>query len=74
MEPHEALGRRGAVPLKPDGTAGKMEVFASGFLDDETGVYRGRPVDVAQMKDGSILVSDDFAGAIYRIRYAGEGK
>ncbi|MCD6672518.1 MAG: PQQ-dependent sugar dehydrogenase [Burkholderiaceae bacterium] len=62
------------VPLKPDGTAGKMEVFASGFLDDETGVYRGRPVDVAQMKDGSILVSDDFAGAIYRIRYAGEGK
>lgn len=62
------------VPLKPDGTAGKMEVFASGFLDEETGVYRGRPVDVAQMKDGSILVSDDFAGAIYRIRYAGEGK
>ena len=30
-----------------------------------------RPVDVAQMKDGSLLVSDDFAGAIYRIRYTG---
>jgi glucose/arabinose dehydrogenase len=29
-------------------------------------------VDVAQMKDGSLLVSDDFAGAIYRISYAGE--
>jgi glucose/arabinose dehydrogenase len=57
------------VPLKADGTAGEMEVFASGFLDPDTGVYRGRPVDVAQMKDGSLLVSDDFAGAIYRISY-----
>ncbi len=62
------------VPIKPDGTADKMEVFASGFLDEDTGVYRGRPVDVAQMKDGSILVSDDFAGAIYRIRYSGDAK
>jgi glucose/arabinose dehydrogenase len=57
------------VPIKEDGTAGPMEVFASGFLDPETGVYRGRPVDVAQMKDGSLLVSDDFVGAIYRISY-----
>lgn len=57
------------VPIKADGTAGNMEVFASGFLDSETGLYRGRPVDVAVMKDGSMLVSDDFAGAIYRISY-----
>ena len=57
------------VPIKADGTAGNMEVFASGFLDTETGLYRGRPVDVAVMKDGSMLVSDDFAGAIYRISY-----
>ena len=57
------------VPIRADGTAGEMEVFASGFLDPDTGVYRGRPVDVVQMKDGSILVSDDFAGAIYRISY-----
>jgi len=57
------------VPVNADGSAGKMEVFASGFLDPETGLYRGRPVDVAVMKDGSILVSDDFAGAIYRISY-----
>ncbi len=62
------------VPVNADGSAGKMEVFASGFLDPETGLYRGRPVDVAVMKDGSILVSDDFAGAIYRISYEGEGK
>ncbi|MCR5869135.1 MULTISPECIES: sorbosone dehydrogenase family protein [Aquincola] len=55
--------------LKPDGSADKTEVFADGWLDSETGVYRGRPVDVAVMKDGSLLVSDDFVGAIYRITY-----
>jgi glucose/arabinose dehydrogenase len=55
--------------LKADGTADKTEVFADGWLDDATGTYRGRPVDVAVMKDGSLLVSDDFAGAIYRISY-----
>jgi glucose/arabinose dehydrogenase len=58
--------------LKADGTADKTEVFADGWLDASTGLYRGRPVDVAMMKDGSMLVSDDFAGAIYRISYAGE--
>ena len=57
------------VSLKADGTADKTEVFASGFLDADTGVYRGRPVDVAVMKDGSILISDDFAGALYRVTY-----
>jgi glucose/arabinose dehydrogenase len=56
--------------LKPDGTADKTEVFAEGWLDSETGLYRGRPVDVAMMKDGSMLVSDDFAGALYRISYS----
>jgi glucose/arabinose dehydrogenase len=54
--------------LKADGTADKTEVFAEGWLDD-TGLYRGRPVDVAVMKDGSLLISDDFAGAIYRVTY-----
>jgi len=49
------------VPIK-DGHAGKAEVFADGFLDKETGLAMGRPVDVAEMKDGSILVSDDYAG------------
>jgi glucose/arabinose dehydrogenase len=58
--------------LKADGSADKTEVFADGWLDDATGLYRGRPVDVAMMKDGSMLVSDDFAGAIYRISYVGE--
>ena len=54
--------------LKADGTADKTEVFADGWLD-ANGLYRGRPVDVATMKDGSLLISDDFAGAIYRVSY-----
>jgi glucose/arabinose dehydrogenase len=57
------------VSVKADGSADKSTVFAEGFLDSETGSYRGRPVDVAVWKDGSLLVSDDYAGAIYRISY-----
>ncbi len=56
--------------LKPDGTADKTEVFAEGWLTPNA-EYMGRPVDVAQLRDGSILVSDDFAGALYRISYEG---
>ena len=55
------------MSLKADGTADKTEVFADGWLDPATKRYLGRPVDVADMKDGSLLVSDDYAGAIYRI-------
>ena len=56
------------VPIRADGSAGASEVFAEGWLD-ENGIFRGRPVDVAVMKDGSMLISDDFAGAIYRVTY-----
>ena len=42
-------------------------VFADGWLQGETAW--GRPVDVLVMPDGSLLVSDDRAGAVYRIRY-----
>lgn len=58
------------IPVNASGTAGKSEVFADGWLDSETGIYRGRPVDVAPMKDGSLLISDDYAGAIYRVSYS----
>jgi len=57
--------------VNEDGTAGATEVFADGWLNANQ-EYDGRPVDVAQMKDGSILVSDDFANAIYRISYVGQ--
>ena len=57
--------------LKADGTADKTEVFADGWFDNKTHRSRGRPVDVAQLHDGSLLVSDEIASAIYRIFYAG---
>jgi glucose/arabinose dehydrogenase len=56
--------------VNEDGSVGSTEVFAEGWLLD-TGEYIGRPVDVAQLPDGSIIVSDDLAGAIYRIWYEG---
>jgi glucose/arabinose dehydrogenase len=55
--------------VNDDGSVGETTVFADGWID-ENGEYLGRPVDIAQLRDGSILVSDDLAGAIYRISYA----
>ncbi|WGH80390.1 PQQ-dependent sugar dehydrogenase [Jannaschia ovalis] len=55
--------------LDEEGNAAGAEVFAEGWLNEETGEYRGRPMDVAFLPDGSMLVSDDFAGAIWRIAY-----
>jgi len=55
--------------LKEDGSADKTEVFADGWLTSNN-EYLGRPVDVAILPDGSLLVSDDYVGAIYRISYA----
>lgn len=57
--------------VEEDGSAGSHEVFADGWLDEETGEYLGRPVDVVQFLDGSLLVSDDLTGAVYRIAYTG---
>lgn len=57
--------------LKEDGhVAGPSIPFAEGWNDN--GHYLGRPVDVAQYWDGSLLVSDDLDGAIYRITYDGK--
>ncbi|MDX6748761.1 PQQ-dependent sugar dehydrogenase [Geminicoccaceae bacterium 1502E] len=57
--------------LDENGAAAETRPFAEGWLDQETGEYLGRPVDVAQLPDGSLLVSDDLAGALYRIWYEG---
>lgn len=55
--------------LDEEGNAARTEVFADGWLNEDTGEYRGRPMDIAFLPDGSMLVSDDFAGAIWRISY-----
>src|SRR3546814_2029167 len=46
------------TPVNEDGSAGETEVFAEGWID-ENGEYLGRPVAVEELRDGSILVSDD---------------
>jgi glucose/arabinose dehydrogenase len=52
----------------PDGKGNaKIEPFLTGLVENNS--YLGRPVDVMVMKDGSLLVSDDHNGAIYRVTY-----
>jgi glucose/arabinose dehydrogenase len=58
-----------AVMLNKDGSVRSQQPFLTGFLQNNQ--YSGRPVDVQVMKDGSMLVSDDYAGAVYRITYQG---
>ncbi|MBR1245675.1 PQQ-dependent sugar dehydrogenase [Bradyrhizobium sp. AUGA SZCCT0169] len=53
--------------LNKDGSVKSVEPFLTGFVEDNK--YIGRPVDVLQLKDGSLLVSDDYNGAVYRITY-----
>ena len=50
-------------------TATSVNVFAEGWLNDESQVAWGRPVDVITLKDGSILISDDYADLVYRVVY-----
>jgi len=45
------------------------EPFISGWLDEATDRVTGRPVDVEVLDDGSLLVSDDWRGAVYRVTY-----
>ncbi|MDE1173124.1 MAG: PQQ-dependent sugar dehydrogenase [Parvibaculaceae bacterium] len=44
--------------------------FVSGFQSNENVI--GRPVDTAQGPDGAIYISDDYAGAVYRLSFSGE--
>ncbi|MAE59897.1 MAG: sorbosone dehydrogenase [Planctomycetaceae bacterium] len=55
------------VRLDKKGRTKSYEPFAEGFHRGDR--VWGRPVDVEVMADGSMLVSDDYAGAIYRITY-----
>ena len=67
---HEFQGARiMRITVDPDGKNAKQQVFASGWLQPGN-KYAGRPNDILMAPDGSILVSDDEAGAIYRISYA----
>ncbi len=67
------IGYRITLVRLDGGTPASYEVFAQGWLRKD-GTAWGRPVDIQVMPDGSLLVSDDKAGTIYRIAYEGNGE
>ena len=58
------------VHQKQDGSYDRIP-FISGWLSDDKTEVWGRPVDIELMSDGSMLISDDYADAIYRVYYSG---
>ena len=64
------IGYRVALVRLQGDRAVAYETFANGWLQGETAW--GRPADVLVLPDGSLLVADDHAGAIYRILYRGD--
>jgi glucose/arabinose dehydrogenase len=57
--------------MKDGKPTGEYEDFIVGFVDDDKSVW-GRPVGVAVARDGSLLVSDDGSGSIWRVSYKGK--
>ncbi|MEL7370601.1 MAG: PQQ-dependent sugar dehydrogenase [Myxococcota bacterium] len=57
------------VKVDAGSKATSYEPFVTGWLDEEAQEAWGRPSDVQMMPDGSLLVSDDKGGAIYRVTY-----
>jgi glucose/arabinose dehydrogenase len=59
------------VKVSADGKkVAKVTPFMTGFMDQKENKFWGRPVDVLQMPDGSLLVSDEQNGAIYRVTHS----
>lgn len=65
---HYQGGRIVRIVADPDGRHVRQEVFATGWINGAQS-YTGRPADILLAPDGSLLVADDWAGAIYRISY-----
>ena len=63
------IGYRVTLVRLQKSTVVSYEPFAQGWL--RGGKVSGRPVDVLVMPDGALLISDDYAGKVYRIRYEG---
>jgi glucose/arabinose dehydrogenase len=57
------------VSADAEGRNAKVEPFLTGYLDGQTNQFTGRPTDVMQLPDGSLLVSDEHNGAILRVSY-----
>ncbi len=64
------VGYQVGVIVFEDGKA-RYEPFITGWLDTESQRNWGRPNDVLVAPDGSLLISDDQYGAVYRVTYSG---
>ncbi|MGD0958618.1 MAG: PQQ-dependent sugar dehydrogenase [Methylomonas sp.] len=64
-------GYQVAAVFFKDGQPHSEQAFISGWLTENEEVL-GRPVDILQMPDGSLLISDDKLGVIYKVEYRGE--
>lgn len=63
------VGYRVGVAFLKNGRVDRYEPFITGWLDEEKDDFWGRPVDLLELPDGSMLLSDDWANLIYRISY-----
>ena len=62
-------GHKLSLVTEENGVGTHYETFVDGFLNKSTNTAWGRPVDVLVLEDGSILISDDKSGTIYRMSY-----
>jgi glucose/arabinose dehydrogenase len=58
------------VQADADGKNAKVVPFMTGFMNEADQSWWGRPAYLHQMKDGSLLVSDEQMGVIYRVSYS----
>ena len=65
------IGYRITLVKLEDNEAVSYETFLDGWLDEASQEVFGRPVDLLVLEDGSLLISDDYGNAIYRVSYQG---
>lgn len=68
----EKIGYRVMQVEIEDGKVKRYAPFVTGWLDQKTGEVSGRPVDVFELPDGSVLISDDSAGRLWRVTYSAD--
>jgi len=61
-------GYKIVVPKLDDNELVSMETLVEGWLEADNTRW-GRPVDIEMAGDGSVFISDDFAGVVYRLSY-----
>jgi glucose/arabinose dehydrogenase len=69
IDPRSSAANIVVVSLNEDGTVKSVDPFITGFIENNN--YIGRPADLMVLKDGSMLISDDYNGAVYRVTYDG---